>query len=267
MLNRFTRYAAGLMAMTCAALSPAHAEDTADQLMERNFFVTKVSAMRVQMTMQLIAPDSQKRERKMETTSKLQKNGIDSNLIVRFQYPADIKGTAFLEVERIDADDDIWIYLPALQKVRRIVANNKKDSFMGSDFSYGEMLPPRVEAYKHTLLGTETIDGLPCGIVQSIPASDKVRDDSGYSKKVTWLDKNSALEVKVDYYDLEGKLLKVQRVHGPKLVDPEKNKWLAQVREMTNVQTGHKTVVSLDEIDTHVSLSDAAFSTRAIEGK
>jgi len=71
MLNRFTRYAAGLMAMTCAALSPAHAEDTADQLMERNFFVTKVSAMRVQMTMQLIAPDSQKRERKPSSISPL----------------------------------------------------------------------------------------------------------------------------------------------------------------------------------------------------
>jgi len=267
MLNRLLKYSVRVALLLCVGLPLANAEETAQQLMERNFFVSKISVMKSQMTMSLISADGQKRDRKIETISKLQSNGIDSNLIVRFQYPADIKGTGFLEMERVDADDDLWIYLPALHKVRRLISNNKKDSFMGSDFSYGEMLPPRVELYKHTLLHSETVENQECFVIESTPTSDKVRDDSGYSKKISWLRKDSALEAKVEYYDLLGQLLKVQWTRQPKLVETDKNRWLAQSREMTNVQTGHKTLILLDEIDTEVAISDDMFSTRALESR
>ncbi|MFC5475898.1 outer membrane lipoprotein-sorting protein [Paraherbaspirillum soli] len=263
---KHVRSVGAALILLCAG-SAVQAEPTAQQLMERNFYISKISMLKSQTTMSLIAADGQKRERKMETLSKLQKNGIDSNLIVRFQYPADIKGTGFLEMERADADDDLWIYLPALQKVRRLISNNKKDSFMGSDFSYGEMLPPRVELYQHTLLRSETVENQDCYVIQSIPVSDKVRNDSGYSKKISWLRKDSALEAKVEYYDLEGQLLKVQWLRQPKLVEADKGRWLAQSREMTNVQTGHKTLFSLDVIDTKVSIADNVFSTRTLESR
>jgi hypothetical protein len=252
-------------ALLWAAGDLAAAEPGAQQLMERNFFASKISAIKSQMTMSLINKDGQKRERKIETLSKLQKNGIDSHLIVRFLFPADIKGTGFLELEQADADDDLWIYLPALHKVRRLVSNNKKDSFMGSDFSYGEMLPPRVDLYKHTLLRSELVEDQDCWVIESIPASDKVKNDSGYSKKISWLRKDSALEAKVTYYDLQGELLKVQWVRQPKLVEPDKNRWLAQSREMTNVQTQHKSVISIDAIDTKQVIADEVFTTRSLE--
>ncbi|MDQ1919276.1 outer membrane lipoprotein-sorting protein [Massilia pseudoviolaceinigra] len=250
-------------AIACALL-PARA-DTAHDMMEKNFYVSKIGAMKSQMTMNLVAPDGKQRVRKMDTVSQLQKNGIDSSLVVRFQHPQDIKGTAFLEVEHADGDDDLWIYLPALQKVRRLVANNKKDSFMGSDFSYGEMLPPRVDAWRHTQIRSEAVEGQECVLIESVPASDKVREDSGYSKKLSWLRKDNALEAKVEYYDLAGKLLKVQHARQPKLVEPDKGRWLAQSREMVNVQTGHKTLISLDTIDTASSVTPQMFSTRALE--
>jgi len=104
-------------------------------------------------------------------------------------------------------------------------------------------------------------------VIESTPTSDKVRDDSGYSKKISWLRKDSALEAKVEYYDLLGQLLKVQWTRQPKLVETDKNRWLAQSREMTNVQTGHKTLILLDEIDTEVAISDDMFSTRALESR
>src|SRR6185436_7489290 len=197
--------------------------------------------------------------------SKLQKNGIDSNLIVRFQFPADIKGTSFLEIEHIDGDDELWIYLPALQKIRKLVSNNKKDSFLGSDFSYGDMLPPRVESYRHAILRSEKIDGEDCYVVQSVPRSDNVRDDRGYSKKITWLRKSNLLEAKVEYYDLQEQLLKVQWVRQPKLLEPEQNRWIAQAREMVNVQTGHKTKLTFDVTDTSAQISDSLFSTRTLQ--
>lgn len=245
----------------------AQAGQTAQQWMERNFLAAKISAVKLQMTMSLITEDGRKRERKIETWSKLQKNGIDSHLIVRFLSPADIKGTGFLELEKADGDDDLWIYLPALQKVRRLVSNNKKDSFMGSDFSYGEMLPPKVDLFQHSLLRSEVIEGQDCHVIASVPASDKVKNDSGYSKKITWLRKDSATEAKVEYYDLDGKLLKVQWARQPKLVEPEKNRWLLQSREMSNVQTGHKSVIVIDSIDTSAAIRDELFTTRTLESR
>lgn len=253
------------LALACALL-PARA-DTAHDMMEKNFYVSKIGAVKSQMTMRLIAPDGGERVRKMDTVSQLQKNGIDSSLVVRFQHPLDIKGTAFLEVEHADGDDDLWIYLPALQKVRRLVSNNKQDSFMGSDFSYGEMLPPRVDAWRHTQLRSEAVAGQDCVLIESVPVSDKVRQDSGYSKKLSWLRTDSALEAKVEYYDLAGKLLKVQYVRQPKLVEPDKGRWLAQSREMVNLQTGHKSLITLDVINTAPGVMAQTFSTRALEVK
>src|SRR3954462_6619407 len=101
----------------------AHAEDivptaSAVQIMERNFMVSKVTTLKSQSSMLLIGTDGQKRERKMETLSKLQENGIDSSLIMRFSYPTDISGPTFLQIEHMNSEGDIWVYLPALKKSR-----------------------------------------------------------------------------------------------------------------------------------------------------
>ncbi len=124
------------------------------------------------------------------------------------------RAPAFLQVEHIDGDDDLWIYLPALKKSRRLVANNKKDSFVGSDFSYGDITLPKVDQYRHTLLRSEKVDGFDCYVVESMPANDTVKANSGYSKKVTWVRTDNFLETKVEYYDLAGRLLKTQQVTG-----------------------------------------------------
>jgi outer membrane lipoprotein-sorting protein len=215
--------------------------------------------------MVLINDKGQKRERKMATTQKLQANGVDSNLLVKFSFPTDIKGTGFLQIEHSDRDDDQWIYLPALKKSRRLVANNKKDSFVGSDFSYGDVSLPKVDLYRHALLRSETVDGHDCYVVESAPANDAVKSNNGYSKKITWVRKDSFLEAKVEYYDLAGRLLKTQLITNHKLVEPDKRRWFALNREMINRQTGHKTVLSFEKVESGVPVPDELFTTRYVE--
>lgn len=237
----------------------------AQQIMQKNFFVSKIRSLKTDSTMILINDRGQTRERKTTTLTKLQKNGIDSKLLVKFLSPADIKGTGFLQVEHSSGDDDQWIYLPALKKTRRLVANNKKDSFVGSDFSYGDILLPKVEFYKHTLLRTEPLDGQDCYVIESIPRDDDVKRDSGYSKKITWVRKDNFLETKVEYYDVSGRLLKTQNVSGHKLVEPDTQRWIALRREMINHQTDHKTIFTFDRIEADVPVADDVFTTRSIE--
>ncbi len=237
----------------------------AKDIMEKNFFVSKVSSIQFDSIMTLINDKGQRRERANNTIVKLQPNGVDSKFLITFSTPADIKGTGFLQVEHIDGDDDLWIYLPALKKSRRLVANNKKDSFVGSDFSYGDISLPKVDQYRHTLLRSETIDGSDCYVIESTPANDTVRSNSGYSKKITWVRKDNFLESKVEYYDLANRLLKTQIIQKDQLVEPQKGRWFALYREMTNQQTGHRTTLSIDKVNTGVKAPEDLFTVRSIE--
>jgi hypothetical protein len=256
---------AALAATVLTAKAPSAAEPNARDIMEKNFFVTKVSSLQVELTMVLINDKGQQRERRSLGLVKLQPNGVDSKLVVRFDTPADIKGTSFLQVEHIDGDDDLWIYLPALKKSRRLVANNKKDSFVGSDFSYGDISLPKVDQYRHSLLKTDKADGVECFVVESVPASDAVRANSGYSKKVTWVRSDNFVEAKVEYYDLAGRLWKTQQVSRPEQVDPQKGRWFPVRREMVNHQNGHRTVITATKLVPGLSVPDETFTTRYIE--
>lgn len=255
--------------MTTAAVIAADVDSAATPdaraIMEKNYFVSKLKSLRSDATMILINDKGQTRERKTSTIQRLQPNGVDSNLLVRFSQPADIKGTAFLQIEHSDGDDDEWLYLPALGKSRRLVANNKKDSFVGSDFSYGDISLPKVDLYQHKLLRSESIDGFDCYVVESIPKNDATKSDFGYARKITWVRKDNFLETKVEYYDLANQLFRTQHVTEHKLIEPAAQRWMAMHREMTNWQTNHRTVFKFDKVESGVAVSDDQFSTRYLE--
>ena len=233
--------------------------------MQRNFDVTKVAALRVDMTMTLINDRGQRRERRNTTLVKLQPNGVDSKFLVRFSDPPDVAGTGLLQIEHGDGDDDLWIYLPALKKARRLVASNKKDSFVGSDFSYGDIALPKVDQYRHVLRGTEIVDGASCYVVESTPGNDAVRNNSGYARKVTWVRADNFLESKVEYYDLANRHLKTQRATRHQAVGSQPGKWFALQREMMNHQTGHHTLIVATRVDGAVSVGDDVFTQRTLE--
>ena len=247
-------------------VSPATAGDpSARDIMEKNFFVMKISTIRNSAVMTLLTEGGGVRERKMDIIGKLQINGIDSKLIIRFQYPPDIKGTGFLQIEASEGDDNIWVYLPALHKSRRLVANNKKDSFFGSDFSYGDILPPKVDLFRHTLIRSEKVEGNECYVIESVPKDEKEKTNCGYSRKVSWLHKENFLENKIVYYDTEGQLLKTQIISGHVNVDKKNLKWIAGRREMTNHQTRHKTILVQDQIQVGKPIAEGFFTISSLE--
>jgi hypothetical protein len=241
------------------------AEPTAREIMEKNFYVTKIKHLQNESTMTLINDKGQQRVRQSRSVSLLQPNGIDSKLMIRFLRPGDIEGTGYLQVQHYDGEDDMWIYLPALKKVRRLVASNKKDSFVGSDFSYGDILLPVVDTYTHTLLRTEALDGEDCYVIESVPATEQIKKDYGYAKKVSWIRKSNFMEKKVEYYDITGRLLKTQTVPEVAEVDPSAHKWWATRREMVNHQTGHRTVITFEKLDAASAVADEFFTTRYLE--
>jgi uncharacterized protein len=243
----------------------ARADLSAREVMEKNYLATRLSGFTADVTIKLLSDKGQARVRQISIWSKLTANGIDSRVLMRFRAPADVKDTGFLQIENSRRDDDIWIYLPALSKTRRLVASNKKDSFFGTDFFYGDILLPTVDKYQHALLGRETVDGRPCYVIESVAASEETRRDSGYSKKVSWIDQESFVERKVDYYDLGSGLLKTQTTYDVRLVETDRQRWMPMRREMVNHRTNHRTVYAFDRFEPETRLSDALFTPRTLE--
>lgn len=257
--------AAGLLVASPALMPVSAAELNAVEIMQRNFNVGKISGFVGDVTMVLINGKGQERVRKLAMRARLKDNGIDSQVVLTFTAPGDIKGTAFLQSEHSDADDDLWVYLPALGKSRRLVASNKHDSFFGTDFSYGDVLAPPVAQYRHVLTGSEAIDGADCYVIESTPASERIKSDSGYARKTMWIDKTDFLERKVVFYDTTGRLLKTETTSEHKLMESGKQRWLPLRREMVNHQTEHRTVYRFDRAEISGNLSEKQFDVRSLE--
>lgn len=256
------------LSLSVLALTPSDtpsAELTGRDIMEKNFYAGKVPHLLNESTMTLTNEKGQQRVRKMRSASVLQPNGIDTKLLIRFLFPADVQGTGYLQIQHYEGDDDMWIYLPALKKVRRLVANNKKDSFVGSDFSYGDILLPVVDTYRHQFLKSEMVDGEECYVVEMTPATEQIKKDYGYSKWIAWIRRANFMEKKAEYYDGSGRLLKTQSIPAVKEVDPKAHKWWAVRREVVNHQTGHRTELVFDVLDATQMVSDDFFTTRYLE--
>ena len=179
--------------------------------------------------------------------------------VIVFHRPASVQGTRFLLVENQNRDDDQWIYLPALQRVRRIAASEGGQSFMGTDYTYDDLKTRQVDDDTHSLLREETLDGFDCYVVQSVP---KDLGNAQYSKRIQWVDRQSWVPVKMELYDKDGTLEKVNRVEELKKVQ---DYWTPMKSIMENVQSGHATTITIQKILYNENLPQGMFSTRFLE--
>jgi Outer membrane lipoprotein-sorting protein len=243
--------------------STAFGMDARD-IMVHNFNSGTVLEWETTSRMELIDNRGKERIRTGKSSNKLQKNGIYYHRLYRYFSPQDIQGTAVL-VQEHPSEDDMWIYLPAMKKTRRITAGNKRDSFVGSDFSYGDVVSPKVDDYTHSIQGKENLEGVDCYKIESIPKNERIKRDTGYNKKVSWIRSDNYFEKKIDYYDEAGDLLKTQQISKLFQADQGNRKWIAMKREMMNHQTHHKTVITFDKIDLAKGLRDDVFSVHSLE--
>jgi len=235
------------------------------EIMRRNFVADKVVDERAEITMVLTSEGGARRERSTVSLAKLLPNGIDRQRVIRFLSPAEVKGTATLLVEHADGDDDIWIYLPALHKVRRLVANDKKDSFVGTDFSYGDIIGQRLADWSYQLLGHEPVDGVDTYVIEALPKSDAVRDTSGYGKRKLWVRVDNAVAVKAEFWDTGGAFFKDFTATDVRQIDAKADKWRGFHLTMHNRQTGHATEIVFTKLDVAVGLRDEEFSERYLD--
>lgn len=195
-----------------------------------------------ELSMKLINKRGAVRERRLVSYSiDVGEEKRDRKSIMFFEYPGDVKGTGFLtwDYDEPGKDDDKWLYLPAMKKTRRISGSSaRQDYFTGSDFTYDDMGSRSVDEDTHELLGEEIIDGYKCWKLESVP-KDK-RDI--FSRKIALIRQDCLIPVRVEYYDKLGRLHRRLEMSDIARVD---GFWVARKMHMSNVQTGHQTILEI----------------------
>ena len=205
------------------------------------------------------------RERKITMATKLYDGGKTEKRILRFLSPADVKGTGVLVFDYDAKDDDVWIFLPAMRKTRRIVSSQRSQSFLGSEFSFGDLNVPSLDEFKYELVKEEAAGGEPCFVIDATPKDKAVADAEGYSKKTYWISKATYSVRKGLFYDPAGKLLKELNASDIKLLDPANKRYRAMKMEMVNKQNGRKSVFESEKVTLAKDVNDEYFSTRYLE--
>jgi outer membrane lipoprotein-sorting protein len=255
-----------LALLGCTTLTQqALADPPTQEIMQKSLLSTKVLDSTTRSTFRLVNAAGQQRVRETDGQTKLIAGTTDNRRLVTFLSPADVHGTKTLLIEHSAADDDIWIYLPAMKKTRRLVASNKKDSFVGTDFSYGDVIGYKIEDWNHRLLRQEKADGRDCYVVESTPKRPEVADNTGYSKRISWIDKESYVAIRGEIYDPNGELLKRTSADNVERVDARNDRYQPMKLTSENVQTGHRTIIEFTNFKANVGVGDELFTARALE--
>ncbi len=216
-----------------------------------------------EMTMTLIDKRGHQRQRTMLNFSK--KKGEDELKLLFFQTPADVRNTGFLTFDYADdRDDDQWLYLPALKKTKRIASTDKSGSFMGSDFSYSDMTSRNINDYNYTLVKEQELGGYKVWVMESVPKTKKIIDETGYKKSWMFVRQDNFVVVRALHMTNDGKkkymdVRKLEQIDGI---------WVATeigMKTMKGKERLHTTVLNLSNIKFNQDLSESYFSIRTLE--
>ena len=137
----------------------------------------------------------------------------DQRIYVYFHLPADVNKMVFMVWKHLQKDDDRWLYLPALDLVKRIAATDKRSSFVGSNFFYEDVSGRNTEADVHELIKT-TDDYY---VLKNTP---KKTEEVEFAYYIMWIHQKTFLPIKIEYYDAKNRIyrvyqaLKVETIQG-----------------------------------------------------
>lgn len=246
--------------------APALAAGDAYEIMLAHHNVYEGDDSKSLMQMELISKSGKKRTREVVVWT-LERGEEDKSLMM-FTAPASDKGTAFLTWEHKEKDDDQWLYLPVLKKVKRISAAEKHKSFMGTDFSYNDLAPPHPQKFVHVLKGEDTVNGQACFVIESVhkthtddPAYQDMRKYQ-YTRQKSWIRKDNHLLAKAIMFDRREEACKLFTAWRMEKVD---GIWTPLSMKMENLKSSHRTILTIQAIRYNIGLSDGFFTTRELE--
>ena len=195
------------------------------------------------------------------------KSAVDGDrMLIRFTYPNDIKGTAFLVWEHPDGEDERFLYLPALGRVRRITGAEAQDSFVGSDFTYEDISGRELDDYAYGMVEQNSTwsgadgKGFPAYRIESRAKDAHAR----YPRLVSTIRKDNFVVVHTDIYNRRDERQKVYEVRKLDLIQ---SIWTLSDVRMTDTSSKTHTDLALTNARYNIGLKESDFSRRELEAK
>ncbi len=212
-----------------------------------------------EVTMKIINKNGKERVREFTMLRTDLNEGGAQKYYTYFKKPSDVSRMTFMVWKNPESSDDRWLYVPAVDLVKRISADDKNSSFVGSNFSYEDVSGRHWNEDNHTLVSdTENINGRDAYLISSRPKGDY----QGFAEKKSWIDKETFLPLKEEYYDDRGKMIrlftsdKIETIDGIVTVTQ---------RTMEDTKKGGKTVISFDNISYNQSIGEDIFTERYLK--
>lgn len=206
--------------------------------------------------MELVDAGGARRTREI-VTYRVERTKSEFSTLVRFLGPRDIAGTGLLSVDKADGSNEQWLYLPGLDRVRRVAGDRKGGRFVASDLYFEDLQARKPSADQHRLLGRETWAGIACDVVESVPTD---ASNSVYRKRLTWIDADQAMALRVDFFEKDlgtpskrWTVLERKSVQGIATVMDSRTQDLA---------TGHATRLVFEAVQYNRKLPAKLFSTQ-----
>lgn len=234
---------------------------TGDEIMKKSqaAFLYPGKDFKARVMMKLVSKGGQERVREMTMLRKnFGETGGDQKYFIYFFQPADVKDMTFMVYKYPRKDDDRWLFVPAISMVRRIAAQDKRSSFVGSDFTYEDVSGRDIEDDTHAIAKEEKFGARDCYVIKSTPKAA----DVDYGHKLSWIDKATSLPIKEEYFDKRGELYKTFTADEIKDI---KGFPTITKRTMKNLQSGHMTEVSYMKTDYNINIEDSLFTERFLK--
>lgn len=241
-----------------AQQSPAEKGREIAEEVDRRDLGWQSSQTKLKMVLKNRHGDTSSRELRLRSLEVQEQGRGDMSLTI-FDRPRDIEGTAFLSHTKITDPDDQWLFLPAIKRVKRISSVNKSGSFVGSEFSYEDLVSTEVDRYTYNYLRDEPCGDQTCFVVERKP----VYEHSGYTRLVTWIDQAEYRVMKIDFYDRKDSLLKTMNFTDYKQYLDKY--WRAHQFFMENHQTGKSTLLEFDDYEFRIDVSASDFTSSRLK--
>lgn len=176
----------------------------------------------------------------------------EQKFYVYFTRPADVNKMAFLVWKKPDADDERWLYLPALDLVKRIAASDKRTSFVGSDFYYEDVSGRDIDEDHHELVDTTQH----YYVIKNTPKHPSLVEFAYYTM---YIHKGTFIPVQVEYYDAQDNQYRIAKAHEVETIQGHPT---VIKTSMESLKTGSKTVMEYTRVEYDIGLPDDIFSER-----
>ncbi|MBL4580327.1 MAG: outer membrane lipoprotein-sorting protein [Gammaproteobacteria bacterium] len=267
------RNLAAVFCVSCTLLTPlsvsAAAEYSAEEVIRLFDERYDGDSSITDITMVLIDKRDRQRIRNLKLYSK--DYGLDTKTLSLFESPADIRGTAYLNFDWNESlrDDDSWLYLPALQRVKRLASSDTSDSFLGSDFTYADINGFEIDWYNYSFINeSEMVDGEDCWVIEMIPKpefKDRAEEATGYSKMQSWISKEKLVQLRGQAWELRGNRIKFFTSSEVELIEDIWTVKRLQAITTRNNRQEHASILQINSIDYNAEVADDQFTTEAMQ--